>query len=95
MSELNKYITVIFILIFIFQLVRAEEVYFDLSEDNIEIKTDFDGKEIIIFGLLKDNHDTLLTIKGPPSKMKIQKKERYFGVWINNKQIIYSNIPTL
>tara|TARA_B100001769_G_C21985683_1_gene529837 strand:- start:437 stop:979 length:543 start_codon:yes stop_codon:yes gene_type:complete len=27
--------------------------------------------------------------------MKIQKKERYFGVWINNKQITYSKIPTL
>ncbi len=83
------------VVIFIFINVNAEEVYFDLSEDNIEIKTDFDGKEIIIFGLLQDGYDTLLTIKGPPSKMKIQKKERYFGVWINNKQIIYSNIPIL
>ena len=66
-----------------------------MSENNIEIKTDFNGREIIIFGLLKDNHDTLLTIKGPPSKMKIQKKDRYFGIWINNKQITYSKIPTL
>ncbi len=95
MIKLNNYIAIIFIITFIFQIVKAEEVYFDLSEDNIDIKTDFDGKEIIIFGLLKDNHDTLLTIKGPPSKMKIQKKERYFGVWINNKQIVYSKIPTL
>ena len=82
-------------IIFLFFGVRAEEVYFDLSEDKIEIKTDFDGKEIIIFGLLQDDYDTLLTIKGPPSKMKIQKKERYFGIWVNNKQIIYSNIPSL
>ena len=72
-----------------------KEIYFDLSEDSINIKTDFNGKEIIIFGLLKDNHDTLLTIKGPSLKMKIQKKERYFGVWINNKQVTYSKIPTL
>ena len=95
MIMLYKYFALFFAIIFIFFGVKAEEVYFDLSEDNIEIKTDFDGKEIIIFGLLKDEHDTLLTIKGPPSKMKIQKKERYFGVWINNKQITYSKIPTL
>jgi len=95
MIILYKYFALFFAIIFIFFGVKAEEVYFDLSEDNIEIKTDFDGKEIIIFGLLKDEHDTLLTIKGPPSKMKIQKKERYFGVWINNKQITYSKIPTL
>ena len=95
MIVLHKYLIVILSTVFIFVGVNAEEVYFDLSEDNIEIKTDFDGKEIIIFGLLQDDHDTLLTIKGPLSKMKIQKKERYFGVWINNKQITYSKIPTL
>ena len=76
-------------------LLKSEEIYFDLSQNNIDIKTDFNGREIIIFGLLKEDHDTLLTIKGPPSKMKIQKKDRYFGVWINNKQITYSKIPTL
>ena len=95
MIVLHKYLIVILSTVFIFVSVNAEEVYFDLSEDNIEIKTDFDGKEVIIFGLLQDDHDTLLTIKGPLSKMKIQKKERYFGVWINNKQITYSKIPTL
>ena len=95
MTVSNKYLSIIFAVLFLSLSIKAEEVYFDLSEDNIEIKTDFDGKEIIIFGLLQDNHETLLTIKGPLSKMKIQKKERLFGVWINNKQITYSNIPTL
>ena len=95
MTTSNKYLSIILAVLFLSISIKAEEVYFDLSEDNIEIKTDFDGKEIIIFGLLQDNHETLLTIKGPLSKMKIQKKERLFGVWINNKQITYSNIPTL
>ena len=81
--------------IFFSSFLQAEEIYFDLSEDNIELKTDFNGKEIIIFGLLKDDHETLLTIKGPPSKMRIQKKERYFGIWINNQYVTYSNIPSL
>ena len=95
MTVSSKYLSVFLAIIFLSLCIKAEEVYFDLSEDNIEIKTDFDGKEIIIFGLLQDNYHTLLTIKGPLSKMKIQKKERLFGVWINNKQITYSNIPTL
>ena len=97
----NLFINPFFILsilltnIFFNNFLQAEEIYFDLSEDNIELKTDFKGKEIIIFGLLKDNHETLLTIKGPPSKMRIQKKERYFGIWINNQYVTYSNIPSL
>tara|TARA_Y100001970_G_C14159395_1_gene817583 strand:- start:269 stop:1015 length:747 start_codon:yes stop_codon:yes gene_type:complete len=90
-----KNITIFFVLLLIFFNANAQEVYFDLSEDNIEIKTDFEGKEIIIFGLLQEGHETLLTIKGPSSKIKMQKKERYFGVWINNKQITYTKIPTL
>ncbi len=95
MIRIYKNIIIFFSIMFIFINVKAEEVYFDLSEDNVEIKTDFEGKEIIIFGLLQNDHETLLTIKGPSSKMKIQKKERYFGIWINNKQITYSKIPTL
>ncbi|MDC3131686.1 TIGR02186 family protein [Pelagibacteraceae bacterium] len=81
--------------VFFNNFLQADEIYFDLSEDNIELKTDFKGKEIIIFGLLKDDHETLLTIKGPPSKMRIQKKERHFGIWINNQYVTYSNIPSL
>ena len=94
MNSKLKIIILVYIVFFRFEL-QAEEVYFDLSQDNIEIKTDFNGKEIVIFGLLKDDHETLLTIKGSPLKMKIQKKNRYLGVWINNKQITYSKVPTL
>ena len=97
----NLYITFAFNLIILLTIIffnnflHAEEIYFDLSEDSIELKTDFNGKEIIIFGLLKNDHETLLTIKGPLSKMRIQKKERYFGIWINNQYVTYSNIPSL
>ena len=69
-------LTIVMTIIFFYSCIHAEEIYFDLSEDSIELKTDFNGKEIIIFGLLKNDHETLLTIKGPPSKMRIQKKER-------------------
>ena len=88
-------LTILLTIIFFYNFLHAEEIYFDLSEDSIELKTDFNGKEIIIFGLLKNDHETLLTIKGPPSKMRIQKKERYFGIWINNQYVTYSNIPSL
>ena len=88
-------LTILITIVFFYNFLHAEEIYFDLSEDSIELKTDFNGKEIIIFGLLKNDHETLLTIKGPPSKMRIQKKERYFGIWINNQYVTYSNIPSL
>ena len=74
---------------------NSQETYFDLSQDEIQIRTNFDGKEIIIFGLLEDDHDTILAIRGPSKKLKIQKKERYFGVWFNSKRVTYSNVPNI
>ena len=90
---------IFFIIIFLTKIISAE-AYFDLSENNIKINTDFNGKEIIIFGILEDDKETILTIKGPikDSKFqnsKIQKKERIFGFWFNTKQITYNNIPSI
>ncbi len=89
------FINSLIILIFSSFNAFAQETYFDLSQDKIMIETNFDGKEIIIFGLLEDDHDTVLTVKGPSKKLKIQKKGRYFGVWFNTKRITYSNVPNI
>ena len=52
-------LTILLTIIFFYNFLNAEEIYFDLSEESIELKTDFNGKEIIIFGLLKNDHETL------------------------------------
>ena len=84
-----------FITSFVTFNLYSQETYFDLSQDEIKIETNFDGKEIIIFGLLEDDHDTILAIRGPSKKLKIQKKDRYFGVWFNTKRITYNNVPNI
>ena len=38
-----------------FKSALSDEAYFDLSQDKIQIETDFNGKEIIIFGILQKN----------------------------------------
>ena len=55
------------------KLVFGKEAYFDLSDQEIQIQTDFNGKEVIIFGLTDSKLDTLLTIKGPQKDTKINK----------------------
>ena len=84
------------LLVFIlFAKLLSAEAYFDLSENDIKIETDFNGKEIIIFGILNEDQDTLITIKGPEKKALIQKKERIVGFWFNTKQITYEKIPSI
>ena len=84
-----------FILLFLFSNSVVAEAYFDISENNIKIETNFVGKEVIIFGILNDNQETVMTIKGPEKNALIQKKERILGFWFNTKKITYNQIPSI
>ena len=75
--------------------IFGNQAYFDLSDEEIEIQTNFNGKEVIIFGLTEPELNTILTIKGPTKNTKVQKKERLFGLWFNTKRIIYKNLPSI
>ena len=76
-------------------ITLASEAYFDLSEKEIQIRTDFKGKEIIIFVIFQSNQDIILLIEGPKKDTKILKKERILGFWFNTKKIIYKDLPSL
>jgi uncharacterized protein (TIGR02186 family) len=84
-----------FILLVFFSNTILAEAYFDISENNIKIETNFIGKEVIIFGILNDDQETIMTIKGPEKNAVIQKKERILGFWFNTKKIIYNQIPSI
>ena len=84
-----------FILLVLFSNNALAEAYFDISENNIKIETNFIGKEVIIFGILNDDQETIMTIKGPEKNAVIQKKERILGFWFNTKKIIYNEIPSI
>ena len=91
----KKCLLIIFFVTTFFVKIVSAEAYFDLSENDIKIQTDFNGKEIIIFGILNEDQDTLITIKGPEKNALIQKKERILGFWFNTKQITYNKIPSI
>ena len=94
---MNKHIIKLtaFILLVLFSNTALAEAYFDISENNIKIETNFIGKEVIIFGILNDDQETIMTIKGPEKNAVIQKKERILGFWFNTKQITYNQIPSI
>jgi uncharacterized protein (TIGR02186 family) len=83
------------IVILISSDILASEAYFDLSEKEIQIQTDFKGKEIIIFGIFQPEEDTILSIEGPKMDTRVLKKEKIAGFWFNTKKIIYKKLPSL
>ncbi len=91
-NYLKIHLSFIIFFILLNNSVLSEESYFDLSEKEIQIQTDFNGKEIIIFGILQKNQDTIISIKGPNKDTSVLKKERILGFWFNTKQIIYNQI---
>jgi len=93
----NIQFVILFIIILLItkNYALAEQTFFDLSEEKIEIRTNFKGKEIVIFGLTNPYLDTILTIKGPGEDTKVNKKEKLFGFWFNTKKIIYKNLPNI
>ena len=73
----------------------GNEAYFDMSDPEIEIQTNFKGKEVIIFGLSEPEIDTIIDIKGPALDTRVRKKERIFGMWFNRQKIIYRDLPSI
>ena len=57
-----------------FSNTALAEAYFDISENNIKIETNFIGKEVIIFGILNDDQETIMTIEGSRKKCCHSKK---------------------
>ena len=90
-----KQTLIFFLFFFLNNFTLASEAYFNLSEKEIHITTDFSGKEIIVFGIFQKDEDTILTIQGPKKDTKVLKKEKLAGFWINTKQVIYKQLPTL
>ena len=91
--KINK--TIIFLIIILWSKIISAQAFFDLSENKIKIETDFNGKEIIIFGILDPKNETIISVKGPSIDTKISKKERFFGFWFNSKKIIYKKLPSI
>ena len=91
---MNK-VVIFFLILFTYTSTIAGEAYFDLSEKEIQIQTDFNGKEIIIFGIFQPDENTILSIVGPKKDTRILKKERILGFWFNTKKMIYKKLPSL
>ena len=96
LNQSNKFFLIIIIAIIITnKSTFGSEAYFDLSDKEINIETDFNGKEVIIFGLTDPSYDTILIIKGPKKNIKLSMKERIFGFWLETKKIIYKDMPSI
>lgn len=80
----------------------AEEVVAGLSQNRIQITTNFDGSEILIFGAIKREApapdgpplEVIVTVEGPKTPITIRRKDKRFGIWVNTEGVEVDAAPS-
>jgi uncharacterized protein (TIGR02186 family) len=79
-----------------------ETIVAGLSQSRVAITTDFVGSEILIYGAVKRESrvpegsrlEVIVTVEGPPVEMLVRRKDRVFGIWINNAEVRIDRAPS-
>jgi uncharacterized protein (TIGR02186 family) len=68
-----------------------------LSQEEVEIRSDFAGAEIILFGAvtnMETSDDLVIVVRGPQTDLRVMRKERTFGIWINRAPVRFESVPS-
>lgn len=79
---------------------RAENlVVGGVSQHSVSLTTDFSGSELFIYGAFETTEadvtpDIIITVTGPLEPVKVRKKERVSGIWINGPAVQIDEAPS-
>ena len=80
------------ILLFFLTLSESNGSSFSLDKYEINIKTNFLGEEIVIFGEKSPEHDLIIILEGKRQAIRLNEKIKKKILW-TNKSTQYKNIP--
>jgi uncharacterized protein (TIGR02186 family) len=80
----------------------AEDLVSGLSQDQVEITSNYTGTDIVVFGAIEstDNNstaagrDVVVVVRGPNASMIVRRKVRIAGIWINRDSMSFGGMPT-
>lgn len=67
----------------------------DISQNIVEIRSDFNGTQLLIFGARNVAGDIAIAVRGPEVKATLRRKERIAGMWMHVDQRKYINLPVV
>lgn len=78
-----------------------ESIVTGLSQNKVQITTDFDGSDILVYGAVKRDApapdgalDVIITLEGPSSPLVVRRKEKVMGIWLNTSSVQIANAPS-
>ncbi|MDE3114921.1 MAG: TIGR02186 family protein [Pseudomonadota bacterium] len=80
---------------------RAVNLVSGLSQDQIEITSNYTGTDLVVFGAIESRagesatslRDVVVVVRGPDTEMKVRQKERVAGLWINRHEVTMKGMP--
>jgi len=77
----------------------SEDLVSGLSQDTVEITSNYTGTDIVVFGAIEhldDSgvHDVIVVVRGPDADITVRKKDRVVGIWLNRDQAKLQDMPT-
>lgn len=81
----------------------AEELVTALSSDMVSIQSNFTGTEIVIFGQVSRDlnsvgrsgeYDLAIIVEGPSQQVTTRRKARFLGVWVNRYYETFEHVPS-
>lgn len=81
----------------------AEGLVTALSSDIVSIQSNFTGTEIVIFGQVerdlntigrRGGYDLVIIVEGPKQDITTRRKGRFLGVWVNREYETFQGVPS-
>ncbi|TVR82310.1 MAG: hypothetical protein EA405_07005 [Rhodospirillales bacterium] len=69
------------------------EIIADLSEHLIAITTGFTGARVLLFGAREGDGEVVVVVRGPRKPMVVRRKGRVAGIWINEAEMTFRDVP--
>ena len=100
-----------FVMLLFFATLSAnsETLVTDLSQNEIEITSQFAGSELLLFGAIERyardaiqsdeisvqglDYDIIVVVRSEPTNLIIRKKENKAGIWVNSENITVRGVP--
>ncbi|MEQ8398332.1 TIGR02186 family protein [Thalassobaculum sp.] len=71
-----------------------QDLVANLSDHEIAITTGFTGAKLLLFGAIEGEGQIVVVVTGPRQSVKVRRKERVAGIWINTDSMTFDNVPS-
>jgi uncharacterized protein (TIGR02186 family) len=80
----------------------AEQLVSGISQDLIQITSNYTGSDIVVFGAIEGDtntenrapRDIVVVVRGPDADITVRRRDRVAGVWINHDAAKLSGMPS-